>query len=119
MIARALTQRWPIKQEYRQAIVAKLMRVIADPSSSPREITAAAKALMAAEKQNQEDEHKVIDVEIQRRNTELDAIAADLGITLDLIEDATGQGSCSYSRIEESTDDTESHRKDAGKAEGG
>ena len=59
--ARALTQRWPIKTEYRDAIVKRLMRVIADPHSSPREVTAASKALMAAEAQNQKDEHQRLD----------------------------------------------------------
>jgi hypothetical protein len=67
MMARALTQRWPVPPEYKTIIVKQLMKVIADPQSSPREKTSAAKALMAAEKQNQEDEHKVVDIEIQRR----------------------------------------------------
>jgi hypothetical protein len=68
------------------------MRVLADPKSSNREITAAAKALMAAESQNQADEHKVIDVRVTTRHDELDAIAADLGIEIGAIEDATGAG---------------------------
>lgn len=43
---------------------------------------------MAAEKQNQDDEHKVVDVRIANRHAELDAIAADLGIEIGLVEDA-------------------------------
>lgn len=93
MIARAVMQRWPIKPEYRAALVNKLMKVIADPNSSAREVTAAARALLSAESQNQSDEHKVVDVATQQRNAELAAIAADLGVTIDLIEDAEGKGS--------------------------
>jgi hypothetical protein len=64
------------------------MKVIADPASSPREVTAAAKALLAAEQQNQSDEHKLIDVSVATRHDELDAIAADLGIEIGLVEAA-------------------------------
>jgi len=80
MIQKALEQRWPIKPEYRDALVKRLLRIVADPQSSPREVTSAAKALMAAERQNQDDEHKVIDVELQRRDGELSQIAIELGI---------------------------------------
>jgi hypothetical protein len=79
-------QRWPIKPEYREIIIRQLLKVIADPASSPREKTSAAKALMAAEAQNQSDEHKVIDV--KTRNIELDAIAAELGIETSIVLDA-------------------------------
>lgn len=68
------------------------MRVLADPSSSPREVTAAAKALIAAESQNQSDEHKVVDIELRAEHDRLDAIAADLGIEIDFIE-ATARAS--------------------------
>ena len=88
LMARALTQRWPVTPEYRGIIVRKLMKVIADPASSPREVTAAAKALLAAESQNQSDEHKLIDVSVATRHDELDAIAADLGIEIGAIEAA-------------------------------
>lgn len=101
MMARALTQRWPIKPEYKDAIIRRLIRVIADPSSSPREITAASKALMAAEKQNQEDEHKVVDVRIANRHAELDAIASDLGIDIRVIEDASRTSTNSTHPIKE------------------
>ena len=53
-------------------------------------MTAASKALLAAEGQNQSDEHKLVDVELQRRNIELDAIAADLGIETSIVVDAEG-----------------------------
>lgn len=89
MMAKALIQRWPIKDEYREAIIKRLVKIVADPSSSPREVTAAAKGLLSAEKQNQDDEHKVVDVRIQSRHAELDAIAADLGVDLGVVEDAS------------------------------
>lgn len=91
LLARAVMQRWPINPKMREGIIGALARVLTDPNASHREKTSAAKALMAAEKQNQEDEHKVIDVSIQTRNDRLDEIAADLGIDPSLITDATGQ----------------------------
>src|SRR6056297_1540160 len=86
MIAKALTQRWEIKPEYRDALIRRLIKIIADPSSSPREVTAASKALISAEAQNQADEHKVVDVRIQQEHARLDAIAAELGVEQAVIE---------------------------------
>ena len=56
MMAKALTQRWPIKPEYREAIIRRLVQVVANPQSSAREVTSASKALLAAELQNNEEE---------------------------------------------------------------
>ena len=95
MMAKAVEQRWPMSDGIRRGIIARLIQVMASKDSSPREITAAARALMSAEKQNQEDEHKVVDVVISERNHRLDAIAADLGIDQSLIESVareTGSG---------------------------
>jgi hypothetical protein len=89
MIARALTQRWPIKPEYRNLIVNQLMKVIASPDASPREKTAAAKALLSAEKQNQDDEHKQTDIDRDNvKRHRLVAIAARLGIAESVVLDA-------------------------------
>lgn len=66
--------------------------MLADPASSAREVTAAAKALISAESQNQSDEHKVVDIELRTEHDRLDAIAADLGIEVDFIE-ATARAS--------------------------
>lgn len=93
MMAKALEQRWPLNENARKAIISRLLRIIADNQSSPREVTAAAKALLAAEKQNQSDEHKVIDVSLQRRNLELDAIATELGIEASVIVDVERESS--------------------------
>jgi hypothetical protein len=89
MMAKALIQRWPISVDAKAQIIERLVDIVSDPSSSPREVTAAAKGLLSAEKQNQDDEHKVVDVRIQSRHAELDAIAADLGVDLGVVEDAS------------------------------
>jgi len=95
MIQRAFEQRWKMDPGQRAAVVARLLGVIANRNSSPREVTAAAKALLAAEAQNQADEHKAIDVRISTRHDRLDAIAADLGIEIGLIEAATREADSS------------------------
>jgi len=100
LLARSVTQRWPMSPEIRKMVVAKLLKVMTSGEASPREITSAAKALMSAEKQNQEDEHKLIDVSIEERDIALDAIASDLGITIDLIADAQRQSGGSDSGTE-------------------
>jgi hypothetical protein len=86
MTAKALTQRWPLTKEQREAAVKRMLRVLVDPNASHREATSAVKALASLEAQNQSDEHKVIDV--KTRNIELDAIAAELGIETSIVLDA-------------------------------
>jgi hypothetical protein len=81
-------QRWPIKPEYRAAIINKLIQVVASPESSPREVTAAAKAILAAEAQNQVDEHKVVDVHTQQGGFDLAAIAAEIGVDFGVVSNA-------------------------------
>ena len=49
-------KRYPIKPEFRAAMITRLVRIIADPNSSTREVVDASKALIAAEKQNRIDE---------------------------------------------------------------
>lgn len=58
-------------------------------------MTSASKALLAAEGQNQADEHKAVDVQVSTRHDRLDAIAADLGIDIGLIEAVQGQADSS------------------------
>jgi hypothetical protein len=94
MEARAMEQRWPVKPEYREAVLRRNIRIIADPKSTERAIVAASKVILAAEAQNQSDEHKVIDVRVQTRHDELAGIAADLGIEVGAIEDAARQADC-------------------------
>ena len=77
MMAKALEQRWPISENARKAIISQLLKIIADGSSSKREITSAARALIAAEKQNQQD--AVADATDDQRNRFLE-IAERLGV---------------------------------------
>jgi hypothetical protein len=93
MMARALTQRWPISEKTKRGVIGALINILADPKASPREKTSAAKALMAAEQQNQADEHKIVDVRITTRHDRLDAIAADLGIDQGFIESIAREAS--------------------------
>lgn len=78
MAQKALEQRWPIKQEYREALVKRLMRIIADPNSSAREVTSASKALIAADVVNVAED-KNLEQE-QKRKVELIELAHKLGI---------------------------------------
>jgi hypothetical protein len=100
MMERALAQRWPIKPEYRELIVKRMLRIIADPKSSPREVTSATKALLAAESQNQADEHKLVDVAVIRNHDELSAIASELGVSFNLPAATTGQAGSSSTTVE-------------------
>ena len=75
--------RWPIKPEYREAMVKRLVRIIADPSSSTKEVTDASRALLAAERQNQADEAEAQD----DFTTELIRLAGSFGIDVKAITD--------------------------------
>jgi len=100
MEARAMEQRWPIKPEYRDALIKRNMNIILNPKSTERAVAAASKVMLAAEQQNQLDEHKVIDVRVQTRHDELAGIAADLGIEVDLVENAARQAGGGVAGIE-------------------
>ncbi len=100
MIAEAFEQRWPISKEYRFGLIRTLMGIALDPNSSKRERTAAAKAILAAEAQNQQDEHKVIDVNVTTRNDNLDAIAANLGLDLGVVQAIEGETNRSTEGVE-------------------
>lgn len=87
MIQQALEQRWPIEPLHRKALVQRLVRIIANPESTNREVTAASKALIAAEAQNAADEQHVDRMDAGR-NRILDIVARidtreSLGITDD------------------------------------
>jgi hypothetical protein len=101
LMERALRERWPIKQEYREAIIKRLIRIIADPASSAREVASASRALLAAEAQNQQDQHKVIDVNVATRHDRLASIAADLGIEVGLIENAAREAGSGIGSLDE------------------
>lgn len=87
LLRRAINKRWPIPEEFRGLIVGRLKTIITDGSD---EIALKAIAqIRQLELQNQKDDHKAIDVELALRNTDLDAIASDLGIEVRVIEDAS------------------------------
>ncbi len=78
MFETAMNKRWDIKNEYREAMIKRLIRTVVDPSSSARDVTAASRVLIAAEQQNQQDDQHEVDTQ-QGRNRFLD-VAAGLGI---------------------------------------
>lgn len=88
LMVKALVQRWPLDPRRKREIVEVLARFVSDENQNPRERISAARALLAAEAQNQSDEHKVLDGQLAARDSELSAIAADLGIDPRLIVDA-------------------------------
>jgi len=100
MEAKAMQQRWPIRDEYREAVIKRNMKIILNPNSSERAVAAASKVMLAAEAQNQSDEHKVIDVRVITRNDELAGIAADLGIEISLVEDAEREADLGFGRTQ-------------------
>lgn len=111
MMSSALIQRWPMSEEKRQSVIDALLNVIQN-SHNPREITAAARALIAAEGQNQSDEHKVIDIANPGKNSRFAAIAQGLGIDPILIDSNAGETS-------RGTESVEPNAVDEARREGG
>ena len=94
----AIKKRWEIPEDFRGLIVDRLRDVI---ENGDDEI--ALKAIAEArhlEAQNQKDEHKVIDVHVSARLNQLDALAADLGIEVGVVEDAARSAGGSDRSIE-------------------
>ena len=58
MIERAVRNRWPIPDKFREAIIKRQIRVAIDPKSTGREARAAARTIIAADKINLEEEIK-------------------------------------------------------------
>lgn len=87
ILARALVQRWPNSAERRKEIMELLFQIGSDASNSPRERTTALKAIVAAEAQNQSDEHKVIDIGNQHNRDRIADVIARLGINPALVFD--------------------------------
>ena len=77
MIEQAVGNRWPITQEYRALCVARMMQILADPSTNARTAISATRALAALDSLNQHDneQHQTNDA----RNRFLD-VAKRLGI---------------------------------------
>lgn len=98
---KALTQRWNIPPQMREEIIESLLRVLRDATASPREKTSAAKALMAADKLNieqekiqQNDEHHGDRLDMERLHR-IAGVAKQLGfdaIAQRAIEAGSGGG---------------------------
>ena len=52
LVARALAERWPIPRALRGPLIDRMARIVTDPDASPREATAAARAILSASKIN-------------------------------------------------------------------
>jgi hypothetical protein len=51
-VERALRERWPIPKALRGPLIDRLAGIVQDPEASPREATAAARAILSASKIN-------------------------------------------------------------------
>src|SRR4051794_40910161 len=52
LVERALRERWPIPSALRGPLIERLASIVQDPEASPREATAAARAILSASKIN-------------------------------------------------------------------
>jgi hypothetical protein len=55
---RAIKQRWPVKDEYREPLMNRQVTIAIDPHSSPKESTSAFRAVLAADLANMEQERR-------------------------------------------------------------
>ena len=88
LLGRAI-RRWPVPDAEKGKTMDRLyyLRDFAEKESTQ---LAAAAAIIAAEGQNQKDEHKILDVSVTTRHDRLDAIAADLGLDASFIQAIEG-----------------------------
>ena len=54
LVERALRERWPIPKALRKPLIERLVEIVQDTGSTPREVTSAAKAILYASKLNLE-----------------------------------------------------------------
>src|SRR5262245_46998056 len=54
LVARAVAERWPIPRALRGPLIERLATIAMDPEASPREVAAAARAILGASKINLE-----------------------------------------------------------------
>jgi len=57
LVTKVFNERWPISDGQRMSIIEQLQNIVEDPESRASEVISAAKALLAADKLNQADEH--------------------------------------------------------------
>jgi hypothetical protein len=86
LLRRAIKKRWEIPPEFREIIVGRLREIIeGDDDEIALKAIAEARHLEA---QNQKDEHKLVDVHLHAKITELAEIAGEIGVDIDIVEDA-------------------------------
>lgn len=85
LLGRAIRKRWDIPDNEKANVMDSLLNLAVNGIEESTKI-AAARAIIAAEGQNQADEHKFAELQVEQRNAELDAIASDLGLDKGFIE---------------------------------
>ncbi len=101
MMAKALEQRWSMSPQTRKDVISALSDILTCSTTSPREKISAAKALISAEKQNQDDQHKAIDFALNTGHDRISAIANNLGIDPAVVIDAASESNRSLEGSEE------------------
>ena len=109
LINRAVVNRWNIPAAEMEKTIQRVV-YLRDNANDEAVQMAAVRATVSMVGQNQKDEHKVIDVRVQTRHDELAGIAADLGIEVGAIEDATRQADCGIGGIESQGDEVMERR---------
>lgn len=110
LLRRAIKKRWEIPDDFRSTILSRLQAIV-EGEDDEMALKAIAET-RALEAQNQKDEHKIVDVRIHRKLSELAGIAADLGIEVDLVADAERACRGGVGRIAEAGDRAESGATD-------
>ena len=78
-------RRWDVPDKEKAGVLETLFELAQNGIEESTRI-AACRAIIAAESQNQKDEHKIVDVHIQQEHARLDEVASELGIEVDFIE---------------------------------
>lgn len=84
--AMAARRRWPVSDEMKAAALQAAIDVL--EIGNAREKIAAASLIATVEKQNQADEHKVVDVRTQQGDFDLASIAAEIGVDFGVVSNA-------------------------------
>jgi hypothetical protein len=89
LIGMAMRKRWDIPDDVKRDTIAAVVAIQSSVESSDRDRLAASKIILAAEKQNQDDEHKQTDIDRDNaKRCRLVALAARLGIAESVVLDA-------------------------------
>ena len=99
LINRAARNRWDVPPDEMAKTIERVC-YLRDNALDESTQMMAVRAIVSMVGQNQKDEHKVIDVRVVTRNDQFDAIAAELGITPDLIEHAARQADITAGGVE-------------------